>query len=274
MCSEQAAIQIRDAVSWFGLVWFGLVQFGDFFVFYREPPLPHEPGLACCELGFRLLLQEERLSGDSLLLLLFLCSYITSKGWHEPAESGRAIPALPRGPVFIYSNSASQPPPKKTTRFPDIKTKQNSWVSFYALGDLRCQPARCQALRVCFSKRKPKSPVRPRILLGVFSEHSPSFQDLESCISPLVSSLFKSDLHLCEITSPSQLSPHTYPAILGVRQKTSIKCPHSQGKLRYQSFSPRKGKLKCVGKIKLSEKGREKNPPSLNPQQPPWKEVI
>lgn len=38
---------------------------------------------------------------------------------------------------------------------------------------------------------------------------------------------------------------------------------------------PQKGEIKmCVGKIKLSEKEREKKTPTLNPQQPPWKEVI
>lgn len=162
------------------------------------------------------------------------------------AEQFGAATAL----VFIrqFGILLSQPPNHEV---PDIKTKQNSWGSFYALQDLRCHPAGLSSSQGLLFQMEAKIPARPRVLLGVFAEQNPAVKDLTkfcthfACTSALPFHRFL-PLQIGSAPRSGSLSfpapPPTSPSIFGGRQKMSIKRPCSQGKLHYQSFSPRKGK--------------------------------
>lgn len=116
VCSEQAAAQSGAALPCFGLVRFGSV-WGFFypssllsFLFRTSRGLRSAARISAPALPW-----EEWLNGDSLLLLLFLCSYITSNPHSsraEPAESSGAVLRCHGPGIYTAIQPPALPAPK------------------------------------------------------------------------------------------------------------------------------------------------------------------
>lgn len=194
------------------------------------------------------------------------------------AEQFGAATAL----VFIrqFGILLSQPPNHEV---PDIKTKQNSWGSFYALQDLRCHPAGLSSSQGLLFRMEAKIPARPRVLLGVFAEQNPAVQDLTkfcthfACTSALPFQRFL-PLQIGSAPRSGSLSfpapPLHLPLFFGGGRKCQL-----NGHVPKESFiinhsPPERENKNVCGKDKAVRKGKGKKHPTLNPQQPPWKEAI
>lgn len=114
---------LRFALVWCSLVWFG--------VFPQQPPelpSPHETGHVFCILGLCSCARsrEECPNRDSLLLLLVLCYYITSKphSSREQARRGQRSNSEMTRPLYLYGNSASCSRSPQATRFQILNQNQ------------------------------------------------------------------------------------------------------------------------------------------------------
>lgn len=120
---------LRFALVWCSLVW-GFSQAAP------ELPSPHETGRAFCILGLCSCARsrEECPNGDSLLLLLVLCYYITSKphSSREQARRGQRSNSEMTRPLYLYGNSASCSHSPQTTRFQILNQNQTAGLFSYA----------------------------------------------------------------------------------------------------------------------------------------------
>lgn len=171
-CASEAKL------PWSAWVWFGA------FLPQQPSQLPssHETGLAFCIVDFLLLrVQQGGVPewGFITIITIFVLLYHVQTSVFPRASPLRTAEQFRNDRVLVFirqfSILLSQPPNHEVS---DIKTKQNSWVSFYAPQDLRCRPAVLSSSQALLFQAKAKIPVRPRLLLGVFSEHNPKSQDL------------------------------------------------------------------------------------------------
>lgn len=114
-------LRLRAGLPCLASVWFGLVRFGSVWGFFYPSSLLSflfrtSRGLrSAARISAPALPWEEWLNGDSLLLLLFLCSYITSNPHSsraEPAESSGAVLRCHGPGIYTAIQPPALPAPK------------------------------------------------------------------------------------------------------------------------------------------------------------------
>lgn len=143
----------------------------------RELPPSPKTGLALCISDFMLpCLQQGGVAerGFITIITIFVFLYHVQTSLFLQVSPLRTAEQFGDDTALVFIRQfgvlLSQPPNHEA---PDIKTKQNSWGSFYALQDLRCHPAGLSSSQGLLFQTKAKIPARPRVLLGVFAEHNP-----------------------------------------------------------------------------------------------------